>query len=330
MKPESLPLLTVGIPVFNEEKNISETIESIINQSYSNILIYISNNYSSDNTIELINNYSKFDNRISLYNQKEKLSAIENFNFLIEKAKTKYFLFVGGHDKISQDCIKTAIEFLETQQNEKIVLAYPFAKLFGKAAQKYSSDPNSDIVTSGLSKKDSLIKILKNTSWGTAIYGFYRTTILKNVLIDKTYDSELVLFFKLALRGEIMSLENSIYLRREDKEETFEEAMIRYKKELLFSKDQFSIIDSASIIIKSLIPSEINYYHKILIINQLFKRYSHSLISPKFLLNIFKIPFEYLSIIFILYLKNLPFGIYKLFRNPTLFGRMRILNRINK
>ncbi len=56
-------LISIITPVFNSEKTIGETIESVINQTYSNWELIIVDDGSTDNSIEIIKNYCEKDDR---------------------------------------------------------------------------------------------------------------------------------------------------------------------------------------------------------------------------------------------------------------------------
>lgn len=62
----NLPFVTIGIPVYNEEKFVAETILSALNQTYKNIRIIISDNCSTDRTFEIAAKYAQVDGRIKL------------------------------------------------------------------------------------------------------------------------------------------------------------------------------------------------------------------------------------------------------------------------
>ena len=67
--------------VYNAEKTIGNTIDSILSQTYKNIRLIISDDASKDNTVEIIKEYQKKDNRIILYEQEKNLGYIKNFEF---------------------------------------------------------------------------------------------------------------------------------------------------------------------------------------------------------------------------------------------------------
>ena len=68
--------IDILLATYNGEKYIREQIESILNQSYKNIKLIISDDCSKDNTINILKEYEKKDNRIKLYIQKENVGVV--------------------------------------------------------------------------------------------------------------------------------------------------------------------------------------------------------------------------------------------------------------
>src|SRR3989344_6660086 len=92
------PLISIGLPVFNGEKFIEQSLKSLIAQTYINFEIIISDNNSSDNTFKICEKYAKKDNRIKLIRQSKNIGGIQNFNFVLRFSKGKYFTWQGGDD----------------------------------------------------------------------------------------------------------------------------------------------------------------------------------------------------------------------------------------
>ena len=66
------PKVSVLMPVYNEEKYISEAIESVLNQTFNDWELIIVNDGSTDNTQKIAEKYTKEDKRITLINHKKK------------------------------------------------------------------------------------------------------------------------------------------------------------------------------------------------------------------------------------------------------------------
>ena len=77
--------VSIIIPVYNAEKFISKTIESVLSQSYKNWEMLIMNDKSTDNSYEVILKYSKLDDRIKLINTEKNMGVVKGRNTLIER-----------------------------------------------------------------------------------------------------------------------------------------------------------------------------------------------------------------------------------------------------
>ena len=90
--------LSVGLPVFNEEKHLEETLISILNQSYRDFELLISDNNSTDSTRKIIKNFLKTNRRLRFIENKNNIGMINNFNLVFKESKGKYFMWAGAHD----------------------------------------------------------------------------------------------------------------------------------------------------------------------------------------------------------------------------------------
>lgn len=105
----SMPLLTVGLPVFNGEQYLEMAIDSLLSQSYSDFILLISDNSSTDRTNEIASKYANQDSRIRLFRQTENIGAINNYRFLFQTAETPYFMFSAADDTWSSNWIETLL-----------------------------------------------------------------------------------------------------------------------------------------------------------------------------------------------------------------------------
>ncbi len=98
-----LPLVSIIIPSFNREKTIGDTIESLINQTYSNIEIIIVDDCSTDNTAAVVKKYN--DSRIVYYILDENKKACFARNYGFEKSKGEYIALMDSDDVCHPDRI---------------------------------------------------------------------------------------------------------------------------------------------------------------------------------------------------------------------------------
>ena len=85
-------LVSIGIPVYNAEKTLHQSLESITKQSYKNIEIIVSDNNSKDNTYKICEKFSKIDKRVKLFKQSRNINSIKNLIFVYKKSKGNFFM----------------------------------------------------------------------------------------------------------------------------------------------------------------------------------------------------------------------------------------------
>ena len=97
------PFFSVVIPLFNKEKYIKATLDSVLKQTYANFEVIIINDGSSDNSIEVINEFD--DERIKISSQENQgLSASRNKGIKI--AIAEYIAFLDADDLWKEDYLE--------------------------------------------------------------------------------------------------------------------------------------------------------------------------------------------------------------------------------
>ena len=111
-----IPKVSIGMPVFNGEEFIEKALISLINQSYKDWELTISDNNSTDNTKNICEKYCKNDSRIYYIEQDKTIDAIENYKFLLENSEKPYFMWAAHDDLWHKDYINACIEGLESSE----------------------------------------------------------------------------------------------------------------------------------------------------------------------------------------------------------------------
>jgi predicted O-linked N-acetylglucosamine transferase (SPINDLY family)/GT2 family glycosyltransferase len=122
------PLVSVCIPTYNGEEFIEEALYSILNQTYSNLEIIISDDNSLDKTIEIAQLFRKRLNIDFSIIKHEQFGLSQNWNFCISQAKGKYIKFLFQDDLLEPDAISEMVKLAE--QDEEIGLVFSPRKLF--------------------------------------------------------------------------------------------------------------------------------------------------------------------------------------------------------
>lgn len=113
-------LVSIIIPVYNQEKYLAETLQSVINQTYSNWECILVNDGSVDNSIAIINDYLAQDQRFHFINSENK--GVSNArNLALKQVNGDFILFLDGDDLIHPEKIQIALSNFEENTNLSIV-----------------------------------------------------------------------------------------------------------------------------------------------------------------------------------------------------------------
>ena len=118
---EDKPLVSIIVPIYNVEKYLSACMESIVNQTYSNIEIILVNDGSTDKSFEIANQFLNQCDNVILINQSNKGVSVAR-NKGLEIAKGEWIVFVDSDDIISLDFVKIMLR-VNLNNNTKLCAA---------------------------------------------------------------------------------------------------------------------------------------------------------------------------------------------------------------
>lgn len=108
---DDLPLVCICIPTYNASATIRETLESILAQTYANLVIHVTDNASTDETLKIVESAS--DARVHIHRQEKNIGAEGNFNSCIELAEGKYTAIFHADDIYEPYMVAKQVAFLE-------------------------------------------------------------------------------------------------------------------------------------------------------------------------------------------------------------------------
>ena len=103
----------VLIATCNGEKYVKEQIESILNQTYKNIKVIVSDDRSDDSTPNILKELAEKDSRITLNLQQERLGVVGNFEFLLKQVQSNYYMLSDQDDFWLPEKIEKSVQKLE-------------------------------------------------------------------------------------------------------------------------------------------------------------------------------------------------------------------------
>ena len=262
-----LPIVSVGMPVYNGESTLASAIESILSQTFSDLELIISDNASTDKTEEICRDYAARDSRIRYIRQPTNTGPENNFKYVLDQSVGQYFMWAADDDTRTPGFIEANLGILEA--NADIV---------------FSSSPNCFMGQENKVKKHKCFE-LRGTLYQRFIgfldvglishgcfYSLMRRDVIKDVPDLSTpflaWDWILILYMLLngnfaRCEGELLIIDQTGTCFQED----FLKKMRKRHIELLFPFFEFSIrfID----LVKD--ADELSFYEKVLVILKIVK-----------------------------------------------------------
>lgn len=210
------PLVSVCIPSFNQEKYIAETIQSVLDQTYRNFELVISDDYSGDKTVDVIKGFT--DRRIRLYTGDKNLGIEGNWNRALKLAGGKYIKLVCGDDLLYPECLEEQVGILEDHLNSSVVLVSCLKDVINKSGKVILRKRN--LARRGLYDGRSAIR--ESVRRGTNILGEPAAGLFRREILEKSgyyngenlYMIDLDLWSRILLHGDVYMVHKALYAFR--------------------------------------------------------------------------------------------------------------------
>ena len=172
MPASSPPKISVIMPVYNAEKTLTNSVESVLSQSYQNLELILVDDGSRDNSLRLCQKFQQTDPRVQVISQKNSGPAAAR-NAALEIISGAYVVFVDSDDLLSPDACLHMVKAME--ENDLVIGHYYFE--FGKAI----SDRGLLTGTRTLSEPEFLNELVKKPGsfYFSALWNkMYRASII--------------------------------------------------------------------------------------------------------------------------------------------------------
>ncbi|MEO1346882.1 MAG: glycosyltransferase family A protein, partial [Pseudomonadota bacterium] len=116
------PRVTIGVPVYNGDAYLAEALDSILNQTFTDFEVIISDNASTDGTEQICRDYAARDDRVRYIRQEKNLGAAPNFNLLVPIARGEYFKWAASDDLIAPEFLNYCVEALEKEFDASLAM----------------------------------------------------------------------------------------------------------------------------------------------------------------------------------------------------------------
>jgi glycosyltransferase involved in cell wall biosynthesis len=208
----AVPRLSIGLPVYNGERYVAESIEALLGQTYTDFELIISDNASTDDTGDICRRYEKEDSRVSYFRQPHNIGLAPNHNFVVEAARGELFKWAANDDLYGRELLERCVEALD--EHRDVVLAHSWTARIdsdGNVTQAYEYPMN----TFSARAPERFRSILFD-SGGDDDYGVVRIDVLKRTAMKESYHhADHTIIAELGLHGRFYQVPEWLYFRRE-------------------------------------------------------------------------------------------------------------------
>lgn len=208
----SKPRVSVGIPVYNGDKYLAQTIECVLGQTFIDLELIISDNGSADRTKEIGESYAARDPRVRFVRSEANRGAAWNYQRTFELSRGEYFRWAPADDLFGPNSVAECVATLDATPDA--ALCYPKTDLIdsdGTVIRPYEDNLN-------LCSADPVERFrqgLAQIRMVNVIYGLMRSNVLRKTrLMGSFVGADEVLVLELALYGRFIEIPTSRFYRR--------------------------------------------------------------------------------------------------------------------
>jgi glycosyltransferase involved in cell wall biosynthesis len=198
-----LPRISIGLPVYNGENYLEQSLNCLLNQSFEDFELIISDNGSTDGTEKICRDYCRRDGRIRYERYEQNKGASWNFNHVVDVARGEYFKWAAHDDLISDTFLEESLAILD--KNPDIVLCYSGSNIIDENNCVTKKVPISE----NLNHVEAYQRFA--ASWryppNLIVFGVVRADVMKKTnLLGPYSSSDRVLAAELSLLGRLYGI----------------------------------------------------------------------------------------------------------------------------
>ena len=211
------PRVSLGLPVFNGERFLAATLDSLLGQTFEDFELIISDNASTDRTQAICRDYASRDSRVRYHRRSHNAGAAANFNRCFELATGEYFKWAASDDLLEPRFLECCVRKLD--EDAGAALAYTKARIIddeSREVRSYEHKLPTDS-TSPIARYSALLEGHKCFE----VFGLIRRETLEQTpLIGAYAHGDGVLLTRLAFLGRFEQLPEYLFLPRRHAEQS--------------------------------------------------------------------------------------------------------------
>ncbi|MDZ7289978.1 MAG: glycosyltransferase [candidate division KSB1 bacterium] len=212
MRTITTPRVSIGLPVFNGEPFLAETLESLLAQTYSDFELIISDNASTDQTGQICQAFAARDDRIRYHRNEKNFGASRNYNRVFELSHGEYFKWAAADDLCAPEFLQRCVDILD--RDPEVVVCYCKTQIIdhdGVMVENYDDRLHLQSPVA----KERFLQLMRSMRECNAVFGLMRSEVLKKTrLIGNYVGSDGCLLAELCLHGKFYEIPEYLFFRR--------------------------------------------------------------------------------------------------------------------
>lgn len=206
------PRLTIGLPVYNGEEYLAESLDALLGQSYEDFELIITDNDSTDGTPDICKRYVAADSRVSYHRLPRNIGAAGNHNHVFTLARGELFKWASHDDLYGRTLLERCVEALDERPD--YILAHSYNATIdsqGKIIEPYDYRIPTDSPSAA-----ERFRGLLHAPGGDDFYGVIRSAALRRVKPHDSYHhADRTFVMDLAMQGRFHQVPELLYFRRD-------------------------------------------------------------------------------------------------------------------
>ncbi|RZT26857.1 glycosyltransferase involved in cell wall biosynthesis [Kribbella sp. VKM Ac-2569] len=209
---KAAPRLTVGLPVYNGEEYLAQSLDALLGQSYTEFELIISDNASEDSTQEICRDYAARDERISYVRQPVNIGAGPNHNFVFTEGRGELHKWASHDDLYGRDLLLKCVEALD--ENPDVVLAHAWQAIIDPAGRIVL--PVEYPLATDDPRPSERFRSMLFAVGGDDFYGVIRSDVIRRTpLHDSYHHADRTFVTEIGLHGPFYQVPEQLFFRRD-------------------------------------------------------------------------------------------------------------------
>lgn len=195
------------MPVLNGAQWMRRAIDSALAQSFTDFELIISDNGSDDDTASICREYAAADPRVRYIRQPARLSAIDNFRYVLSQSSSPYFIWLAADDWWRAEFVERGVAMLE--RDPGLVLVFSYLQYYDWTAGELGGRTYT-VASHGASRLRLLTRILNPMA--NAIYGIIRRSAIDPEAMPEIDFFDLFFLNSLAVKGDMAVISDDLFV----------------------------------------------------------------------------------------------------------------------